>query len=332
MISVIIPCYKQAHYLMDCIASLQAQTYPDWEAIIVNDGSPDNTAAVASVLRGNDSRIRYVEKENGGLSSARNAGVSVAGGEFIQFLDADDKLQPDKLKLHAQYLLNNSHVDLVFGNARYFKDDNPKKLSFGMYALHDQHDWIKANWDEFGNTSFKFFKKNLFPVCSPLLRRDLLRKVGDFDCSMPALEDWDLWWRCDLNQVKFSYLEGDNSHALIRMHYSSMTNNTERIKVAYFRLRLKHLISLPVGNVRSYHLDELLTVYVNLYKLQEILPLTKLLQSTDSFIEKIYIWTVFRLKIPWFGQKIFTSAFKSLPWRARNFVFKRFRMRILLSI
>lgn len=98
LVTVIIPCYQQGHFLHDAVSSLQTQTYTNWEAIIVNDGSSDETASVARFLCDADSRVRYLEKHNGGLSSARNAGLALANGNWIQFLDADDLLLPQKFE------------------------------------------------------------------------------------------------------------------------------------------------------------------------------------------------------------------------------------------
>ena len=87
LISVIVPCYNQAQYLDECLQSVLNQTYQNWECIIVNDGSPDNTHEIAESYCRKDARFKYFYKENGGLSSARNAGISISNGEFIQFLD-----------------------------------------------------------------------------------------------------------------------------------------------------------------------------------------------------------------------------------------------------
>src|SRR5450432_4194524 len=96
LISVIVPCYRQAKYLPDAVKSLIGQSYRHWECIIINDGSPDDTREVAAEQVRLDSRIRYVEQANGGCSSARNRGLTEANGDFVQFLDADDLLLPDK--------------------------------------------------------------------------------------------------------------------------------------------------------------------------------------------------------------------------------------------
>ena len=99
LISVIVPCYNQAQYLDECLQSVLDQTYQNWECIIVNDGSPDHTEEVANKWLEKDPRFRYIDKENGGLSSARNAGLKEAKGEWIQFLDCDDKINTISFEL-----------------------------------------------------------------------------------------------------------------------------------------------------------------------------------------------------------------------------------------
>ena len=94
LVSIIIPCYNQADYLPETLESIIQQTYPDWEAIIVNDGSPDNTEEIALQYTQKDSRFKYYKKENGGLSSARNYGIHRANGKYIIPLDSDDLIAP----------------------------------------------------------------------------------------------------------------------------------------------------------------------------------------------------------------------------------------------
>lgn len=98
-VSVIVPCYKYAHYLKECIDSIRAQTYPAHEIIVVSDGSPDNTVEVCKELG-----VRCIEKPNGGLSSARNVGIKECTGDYYMTLDADDKLVPGALEEHVKLL------------------------------------------------------------------------------------------------------------------------------------------------------------------------------------------------------------------------------------
>ena len=93
-ISIIIPIYNVEKYLRRCLESVQNQTFTDWEAICVNDGSPDNSADIVREFAARDARFKLVNKENGGLSDARNAGMAVASGEYILYLDSDDFIHP----------------------------------------------------------------------------------------------------------------------------------------------------------------------------------------------------------------------------------------------
>ena len=95
LITVIVPVYKTEKYLRRCVDSIRTQTYVNLEIILVDDGSPDNSAALCDVLATEDSRIRVIHKENGGLSSARNAGLDVMTGDYVGFVDSDDWVTPD---------------------------------------------------------------------------------------------------------------------------------------------------------------------------------------------------------------------------------------------
>lgn len=96
-ISVIVPVYKVEPYLRECVDSILAQTYTDFELILVDDGSPDNCGAICDEYAAQDSRIRVIHQDNGGLSAARNAGLDIARGEFVTFVDSDDAIHPEYL-------------------------------------------------------------------------------------------------------------------------------------------------------------------------------------------------------------------------------------------
>ena len=111
-ISVIIPVYKVERYLDACVTSVVGQTYPDLEIILVDDGSPDNCPALCDAWAAKDTRIRVIHRSNGGLSAARNSGLDVCTGDYIAFVDSDDRLEPETLEraLRAQ---QRSGADLV---------------------------------------------------------------------------------------------------------------------------------------------------------------------------------------------------------------------------
>ena len=98
-ISIIVPVYKVEKYLKKCVDSILAQTFSDFELILVDDGSPDNSGRICDDYAKKDARVRVVHKQNGGLSSARNAGIEVAKGKYLGFVDSDDYIAEDMYEL-----------------------------------------------------------------------------------------------------------------------------------------------------------------------------------------------------------------------------------------
>lgn len=115
-VSIVMPAYNAGQFIEQAIESVRAQTFPNWELLIVDDGSTDGTAAI--LARQNDSRIKVLHQPNAGVSAARNAALDVARGEFVTFLDADDRLPPNALMLRVSYLQANPQVDIVNGGIR----------------------------------------------------------------------------------------------------------------------------------------------------------------------------------------------------------------------
>lgn len=112
-VSVIIPAYNQAAFIHKAVASLQAQTLDNWECIVVDDGSTDNTAEIVANIALSEPRVRLLQKQNGGSASARDMGLQQVQGEFIQFLDADDTIAPNKLEQQVQ-LMEREHLDISY--------------------------------------------------------------------------------------------------------------------------------------------------------------------------------------------------------------------------
>lgn len=118
MISIIVPIYKAEKYLHRCIDSILAQTYQDWELLLIDDGSPDNSGAICDEYASKDSRIKVFHKPNGGVSSARNYGIDKASGDWICFIDADDYIKGDYLSC-----VENCKEDLIFNKSESFRPD-----------------------------------------------------------------------------------------------------------------------------------------------------------------------------------------------------------------
>lgn len=140
MISVIIPAYNAQAYLRECLESVLAQSFSDWEAIIVNDGSTDSTCDIAAGFTARDSRFRLVSTPNGGLSSARNAGIAVARGQWLTYLDSDDTLYPDALAKLMAAASAAENIDIVVAGLSRSRDiaaatDGRVEIMSGLSAL-----------------------------------------------------------------------------------------------------------------------------------------------------------------------------------------------------
>src|SRR5262245_48924076 len=119
LVSIVIPCFKQGHFLGEAIESVLNQSYPNHEIIVIDDGSPDNTSQVASHYAG----VRLIRQENQGLSAARNRGISESHGEFLVCLDADDRLLPGALESGLTCMSERPESELVFGRYRGIEAD-----------------------------------------------------------------------------------------------------------------------------------------------------------------------------------------------------------------
>lgn len=170
MVSVVIPIYNTERYLRDCLDSLENQTYTDFEAVMVNDGSSDSSPAIAAEYAARDSRFRLFNKENGGMSSARNTGLAKAAGNYIFFLDSDDELHPEALERLVKGL--ESHPEAQMCVAKGIWTEKPSYRLTGNMRLKDGRFYLK---------SFLYQKRIAeWNVGSFLIKRELIEKTGPF--------------------------------------------------------------------------------------------------------------------------------------------------------
>ncbi|RYE37015.1 MAG: glycosyltransferase family 2 protein [Sphingobacteriaceae bacterium] len=175
-VSVIVPCFKQAQYLQEALNSVLEQTYTNWECIIVDDGSPDDTAFITVEFCKLDDRFKYLRKDNGGLSSARNAGIKISSGSLILPLDADDKIHPSYLKLAVNAFINNPNLDLVYCKAAFFGEKSGE--------------WLLQPY------SYQELLHNNIIFCSAVFKKHNFVQTNGYNENLKkGFEDWDLWIR-----------------------------------------------------------------------------------------------------------------------------------------
>jgi glycosyltransferase involved in cell wall biosynthesis len=225
--------------LRESLDSVQRQSFEDWECIVVDDGSTDDTRDIAQAHCANDARFIYMHQENRGLGAARNAGMRRAIGQFVQLLDADDLLEAEKLKTHVRYLTQNAECSLVYGSMRYFSAiGSGKRLSRGRGG--SDRDWVKMWPENSGEMLIALVQGNLFPVSAAMIRRSVLHEVGYFDESLKSHEDWEFWLRLAFAGKRFCGLDEPGTMTLIREHGASLT--TRAVTMAQTRLLVRERI------------------------------------------------------------------------------------------
>jgi len=221
LISIIIPTYNRGGLIINTINSVLNQTYLNWELIIVDDGSTDNTKEIIASV--NDSRIKYIYRENKGPSAARNTGIKNANGEYIAFLDSDDEWLPEKIERQIKFLDKNPNIGIIGGWSTSVFENN-KKLSQSCIEIKNNKTYIKAL------LLFPFYKINELPWTSSIIvKKECFDKVGYFDEKMISKEDWDMWLRI---AIFYDFYCLDKILILRKIHNQSLmyTTDTEKIK------------------------------------------------------------------------------------------------------
>ena len=212
-VSVIIPVYNHATLLGQALESVFAQTYRNYEVIVVDDGSTDDIASVLQPLIDQD-LIRYIHQQKQGVSSARNRGIVESSGRYIAFLDSDDLFEPEKLDIQVRYLQDHPEIGLVHSGFTKFDDDGndlgyrDASLFSGMVYPHMLLYWT-----------------TLMAVDAVLVPRTVFDSVGLFDTSLSMGEDLDLWRR-----IAWKYPFGfiNKSLARVRVHAGNTSGDKLR--------------------------------------------------------------------------------------------------------
>lgn len=194
IVSVIIPAYNAAPFIKDTLDSVFAQTFKDFEVIVINDGSPD-TPEFERAIQPYLERIVYLRQENRGPSAARNAAIRQAHGEYVAFLDSDDSWLPEYLDLQMQLFEDKPSLDLVCSDAYYFDDSGP----LGIRFLDDCRSKDPATFRSLA------MEESHIITSGAIARRKILIEAGLFDENLFWTEDYDLWLRVAHLGGKISY-------------------------------------------------------------------------------------------------------------------------------
>jgi glycosyltransferase involved in cell wall biosynthesis len=232
LVSVIIPCYRQAHYLHDALDSVLHQTYENIETIVIDDGSPDRVKEVTEQY----SHVKYYRQENMGLAEARNTGLKLSLADFILFLDADDRLLPSGIETNLSWLRSHSEYHCVTGQCVLIDSDgNPRKGCPPPLP-------VRATYDAFLRTNL------IWNPGAVLYHRDLLSEIGGFDPTIDATADWDVYLR-----IAKSTCIGTHNVPVVeyRLHDKNMSGNPATMLQHTLTLFRKHAAYVKGNKARE---------------------------------------------------------------------------------
>ncbi len=237
-VTVIIPTYNRAHLIKDAVESVLNQTYQDFELIVIDDGSTDNSK---EVLIGYKDKLRYIYQDNQGRSSARNLGIRLAKGEYIAFLDSDDVWFPNKLERQVPILESASPDVVLVHGYKCIVDKNLQPIPGWELKLRKLYTLAETEEETYEN----YLKSPCIFTSTILVRKTALVEINSYDISIQGREDLDLYLRLLLKGDQFAFI---SEPALIK--YRCHGNNTDEISSNYSYLQVyeKHLHeSLKLG-------------------------------------------------------------------------------------
>ena len=237
LVSVVVPTYNYGRFIGETLDSLRAQTYAGWECLVVDDGSTDDTEEVVARAAAADPRVRYLRQPNQRQAVAKNTGLAEARGRYVQFLDADDLLEPRKLERQVEFLEATPAADIVYGGARYFHTERPGERLYGMFG--EEAPWMPELSGAGRTVLLPLIRMNIMAINAALVRREAVDDVGGFDPLLPPVEDWDFWLRCALKGKRFEYRDFEGTRALVRAHAASTSRQHASALAAWRRLRAK---------------------------------------------------------------------------------------------
>jgi glycosyltransferase involved in cell wall biosynthesis len=185
LVSVVMPAFNAARFIEQTLESARCQTFQDFEVLVVDDGSTDDTAAVAQKFCETDARFQLLRRSHNGLSATRNAGIERTRGEFIAFLDADDVWSPEKLECQMALFRADPRVNFSYTNFHFW--DGQLDLEIYYRANRPLPDCDAAR---------QLIFANVYCISTVVTKRELFDKAGVFDTALlDGCEDWDLWLR-----------------------------------------------------------------------------------------------------------------------------------------
>ena len=251
LISIIVPIYNVENYLRQCLDSIISQTYQNFECLLINDGSPDNSADICREYVSKDSRFRYFEKENGGVSSARNFGIECSKGQYITFIDSDDWVDSDYLEVLYRALIE-EQADIAISTYKQFNMDDNCYYVHSYQRGYDRKVFTNAELVDSLPLLYRYDSTYNFVSCK-LVSREILKYIR-FNLSTSYGEDMEFWYKLYLTSRKIVY---ENKDTYIYRTNNDDSRHFEEEKIrGYIQQRLNFIAIIAARgmNIRT-HVD-----------------------------------------------------------------------------
>ncbi|MFL6231272.1 MAG: glycosyltransferase [Pyrinomonadaceae bacterium] len=241
-VSIITPLYNSSAFIAGALDSVISQTCPDWEIVLVDDGSPDDTRQKVEPYLGDD-RVRYIRQENQGIAGARNTGILAARGAWVCLLDHDDRWAPDKLERQLEFIVTNG-LDISATDAFVVRGEVRSRYSeiFPPALVRDLGRSLEdAGVDVFG----LLIRGNFLCASSVMVRRSLFDRLGLLDAEAAPADDYEMWLRCAADRSRIGYL----AHPLIEYHLHEHNFSRDQLMMAEKEIcALKKTLARPAVN------------------------------------------------------------------------------------
>lgn len=204
LVTIIVPCFNHAKYVAESIESVISQTYHNFECIVVDDGSTDNSLDIVRTIIKKDNRIRCISQKNSGPAAARNTGILNAKGKYIQFLDADDYISNEKIEKQINEFFNDKSLDIVYSDYLCFdSEDTAKTWTYSRVRIEGKpYNDFASSWG----------KSLSIPIHCFLYKKSCFDRWGMFDTDfLKSHEDWDLHLTFAFAGAKYSHVSGQTS-------------------------------------------------------------------------------------------------------------------------
>ena len=243
LISVIIPVYNGEKTIRETIDSVIKQTFDNFELIVINDGSTDSTLDIVNSIQ--DSRIKVFSYDNAGQSASRNWGISLAKGEYISFIDADDLWTPDKLESQLKALQENPQASVAYSWTDWIDESG---------NLRDRGTHITENGYVYEQLLLNNFIANGSNV---LIKSEAIKETGGFETSLIPAEDWDMWIRL---ASRYHFVAVPYPQILYRVYTSSSSGNVWKMESSILRVINKAFTNAP-SSVKHLRKESLCGIY-----------------------------------------------------------------------